>query len=101
MTSNIWRYVVIPGCEAATDSNKAQEMEQERLAREKEEEEKAEKAKKVKEQFGDTSGQWEKDKSDMQNLATEQTLERKEKGKAETREMKEQDGGGFAKKLET
>jgi mannan polymerase II complex ANP1 subunit len=45
-------------------------MEQERLAREKEEEEKAEKAKKIKEQFGDANSQWEKDKSDMENLAS-------------------------------
>jgi mannan polymerase II complex ANP1 subunit len=47
-------------------------MEQERLAREKEEEEKADKAKKIKEQFGDANSQWEKDKTDMQNLVTQQ-----------------------------
>lgn len=44
-------------------------MEQERLAREQEEKEKAEKVKKIKEQFGDTNSQWEKDKTEMQNLA--------------------------------
>lgn len=49
-----------------------QEMEQERLAREKDEKEKADKAKKIKEQFGETNTQWEKDKSDMQNLATQE-----------------------------
>jgi hypothetical protein len=47
-------------------------MEQERLAREKEETEKAEKMKKIKEQFGDAGSQWEKDKSDMQNLAIQE-----------------------------
>ncbi|KAK1969850.1 Anp1-domain-containing protein [Colletotrichum sublineola] len=54
------------------DIKHMEEMEQERLAREKEEQEKAEKAKKVKEQFGDASSQWEKDKSDMQKLVTEE-----------------------------
>lgn len=44
-------------------------MEQERLAREAEEKEKAEKAKKMKESFGDARGQWEKDKTEMQNIA--------------------------------
>jgi len=45
-------------------------MEQERLALEKEEAAKAEKAKKIKEEFGDANGQWEKDKSEMQNMAS-------------------------------
>ena len=44
-------------------------MEQERLAREKEENDKAEQAEKLKESFGDASSQWEKDKSEMQNIA--------------------------------
>lgn len=44
-------------------------MEQERLAREKEEKEKAERAKKIKEQFNDPNSQWEKDKTDIQNMA--------------------------------
>lgn len=43
----------------------AQEMEQERLAREKEEQEKKIKEQKLKEEFGDASGQWEKDKQQM------------------------------------
>jgi mannan polymerase II complex ANP1 subunit len=44
-------------------------MEQERLAREEEEKEKAEMAKKVKENFGDTTSQWEKDRAAMHDLA--------------------------------
>ncbi|TDZ25394.1 Mannan polymerase II complex ANP1 subunit [Colletotrichum orbiculare MAFF 240422] len=59
------------------DIKHMEEMEQERLAREKEEEEKTEKAKKVKEQFGDASTQWEKDKSDMRNLAADDSKQRK------------------------
>lgn len=46
-------------------------MEQERIARENEEKEKAEKAKKIKEQFDDPNKQWEKDKTDLKNLAKE------------------------------
>ena len=44
-------------------------MEQERLAKEQEDIEKAEKTKKMKESFGDTTSQWELDKTDMQNIA--------------------------------
>ncbi len=44
-------------------------MEQERLARESEELEKAERMKKIKEQFNDPNSQWEKDKTDIQNMA--------------------------------
>lgn len=47
-------------------------MEKERLAREQEEKDKVEKAKKMKEQFGDTTGQWEKDKTEMQNIAQQE-----------------------------
>ena len=50
-------------------SNRQQQMEQERLAREQEEKDKAEKAKKMKESFGDTTSQWEKDKNEIQNIA--------------------------------
>jgi mannan polymerase II complex ANP1 subunit len=46
-----------------------QEMEQERLARESEEKERAERMKKIKEQFADPNSQWEKDKSDIQDMA--------------------------------
>lgn len=51
------------------DIKHMEEMEQQRLASEKQEQEKAEKAKQIKEQFGDANSQWEKDKSDMQDLA--------------------------------
>jgi mannan polymerase II complex ANP1 subunit len=44
-------------------------MEQERLARESEEKERAERMKKIKEQFTDPNSQWEKDKSDIQDMA--------------------------------
>ena len=44
-------------------------MEQERIARENEEKERAERMKKIKEQFTDPNSQWEKDKSDIQNIA--------------------------------
>ena len=40
-------------------------MEQDRLAREKEEQEKKIKEQKMKEEFGDASSQWEKDKQDL------------------------------------
>lgn len=53
------------------DIRHMEEMEKERLAREKEEQEKAEKVKKLKEEFGDANNQWEKDKSEMENLAQE------------------------------
>lgn len=61
-------------------------MEQERIAREQEEKENAEKQKKIKEQFGDTNGQWEKDKTEMQNLALKDKTEKasKEMGKDTT-----------------
>src|SRR5277367_4725733 len=49
-----------------------QEMEQERLAREDEEKERAERMKKIKEQFADPNSQWEKDKTDIQNMATQE-----------------------------
>jgi mannan polymerase II complex ANP1 subunit len=58
-----------------------QEMEQERLARESEEREHAERMKKIKEQFTDPNKQWEKDKTDIQNMATQE-------------ETKEQDAAG-------
>ena len=48
-------------------------MEKERVAKEAEEKEKAEKEKKIKEQFGDTNSQWEKDKTEIQNLAKEES----------------------------
>lgn len=44
-------------------------MEQERLAKEAEEKQKAEREKKIKDAFDDTNTQWQKDKSEIQNLA--------------------------------
>lgn len=46
-------------------------MKREELAQEAAEKEKAEKAKKLKESFGDATGQWEKDKVAMQNIAVQ------------------------------
>lgn len=43
-------------------------MEKERVAREAEEKERAERMKKIHEQFDDSKSQWEKDKTDIQNL---------------------------------
>ena len=53
-------------------------MEQEKLAREAEEKEKAEKARKMKESFGDTMGQWEKDKTAIQDMALKEKKEAQE-----------------------
>jgi mannan polymerase II complex ANP1 subunit len=50
------------------DIRHMEEMEKERRAHEKEEKAKADKVKKIKEEFGDTNSQWEKDKTDMKNL---------------------------------
>ncbi|KAJ9155070.1 Mannan polymerase II complex ANP1 subunit [Pleurostoma richardsiae] len=54
------------------DIKHMEEMERERLAREAEEKAKAEKAMKIKEEFGDANSQWEKDKSEMQNIAIQE-----------------------------
>ncbi|KAL2023966.1 hypothetical protein VTK56DRAFT_201 [Thermocarpiscus australiensis] len=54
------------------DIKHMEEMEKERLAKEQEEEERAEKAKKVKEEFEDPTGQWEEDKSELQNIAMQE-----------------------------
>jgi mannan polymerase II complex ANP1 subunit len=47
-------------------------MKREQLAQEQAEKEKAEMAQKLKESFGDTTGQWEKDKSELQNIALQE-----------------------------
>lgn len=47
-------------------------MEEERTAREEEEAEKQATEQKIKEDFGDTNSQWEKDKKEMQNMAAQQ-----------------------------
>lgn len=58
------------------------EMEQERLAHEKEEKERAERMKKIKDQFADPNSQWEKDKTDIQNEAMKEKA-KEEKAAAE------------------
>ena len=67
----------------------SQQMERERLAAEQVEKEKAEKAKKLKESFGDATGQWEKDKSDLQNIALEE--QKKETAAAAAAEKKKKE----------
>jgi mannan polymerase II complex ANP1 subunit len=57
-------------------------MEQERIARESEEKVRAEKAKKIKEQFDDPNKQWEKDKTELENLAKKEEGEGKLADKA-------------------
>jgi mannan polymerase II complex ANP1 subunit len=69
-------------------------MERDRQAREKEEKEKAEKVKKIKEQFSDTNSQWEKDKTEMQNIA----LGEKKSGSDETKKTQKEAGAGSEKK---
>ena len=60
-----WHFYVL------TRALPSQEMEQERLAKEAEEKEKAEREKKIKDAFDDTNTQWQKDKTEIQNLAKE------------------------------
>lgn len=82
-----------------------QEMEKERLAKEAEEKAKAEKEKKIKEEFGDSSAEWEKDKSEIQNLAKEESQKgSSEELKREAAEKKTSDddtAAGKAKKAES
>jgi len=79
-----------------------QEMEQERLAREEEEKEKAEKAQKIKEQFSDPNSQWEKDKTEIQNIAIKDKAEKasKEKVKDTTGSSPKQAGAAAEKPAE-
>ena len=65
-------------------------MEREKLAREQEEKEKAEKARKMKESFGDTTSQWEKDKTALQDIALQE--KRKEAKEGTSKETSEQRG---------
>lgn len=60
------------------DIKHMEQMERDRLAREAEEKEKAERAKKMKESFGDTTSQWEKDKNELQNLALQEKKKKEE-----------------------
>lgn len=66
-----------------TSSKPAQEMEKERVARAAEEQDRAERAKKTQEQFDDSKGQWEKDKSDIHKLAMKDVAEEKAGDNAE------------------
>ncbi|KAM5386715.1 hypothetical protein ACJZ2D_000008 [Fusarium nematophilum] len=54
------------------DIRHMEEMERERLAREKEEEEKKKNQQKIKEEYTDTRDEWEKDKKEMQDLVAQQ-----------------------------
>jgi mannan polymerase II complex ANP1 subunit len=63
------------------DIRHMEEMEQERKAREAEEEERQERMKKIKDQFADPNGQWEKDKTDIQNEAMREKKAQEEKEK--------------------
>ncbi|KAK0745135.1 Anp1-domain-containing protein [Apiosordaria backusii] len=58
------------------DIKHMEQMEKERLAKEAEEKEKAEKSKKIKEEFGDATGQWEQDKTKLQNIALQAKKEK-------------------------
>ncbi|KAI9759742.1 MAG: GDP/GTP exchange factor for ARF [Chaenotheca gracillima] len=60
------------------DIRHMEEMEQQRLAREREEKERLERSKKIKDQFSDPNGQWEKDKGDIQNAALKEVTQAKE-----------------------
>ena len=71
-TLSTWRYVTDLCCQCGRWANISQQMELARLAQEKEDKEKAEKAQKLKESFGDTTGQWEEDKTKLQNLALQE-----------------------------
>ncbi|KAL7629685.1 Mannan polymerase II complex anp1 subunit [Parahypoxylon ruwenzoriense] len=82
------------------DIRHMEEMEQERLAKEAEEKERQDREKKIKEQFGDTNGQWEQDKSEIQNLAKQQTLKEQEESesrKGSGSESKEESSGNSKK----
>jgi mannan polymerase II complex ANP1 subunit len=61
------------------DIRHMEEMEQERKAREAEEEERQKRMKKIKEQFDDPNGQWEKDKTDIQDEAMREKNAQEEK----------------------
>ncbi|KAI1633132.1 mannan polymerase II complex ANP1 subunit [Biscogniauxia mediterranea] len=67
------------------DIRHMEEMEQERLAKEAFEKEAEERAKKIKDEFDDTNSQWEKDKSEIQNLAKEASKEQKSSSKKESK----------------
>ena len=77
------------------DIRHMEEMEQERKAREAEEEERQERMKKIKDQFADPNGQWEKDKTDIQNEAMRERKAQEEKEKQAQQDTKPAgDGAG-------
>ncbi|KAL1841845.1 hypothetical protein VTJ49DRAFT_6522 [Mycothermus thermophilus] len=53
------------------DIKHMEQMKREQLAQEQAEKERAEKARKLKENFGDTTSQWERDKANLQNIAAQ------------------------------
>ncbi|KAK4134185.1 glycosyltransferase family 62 protein [Trichocladium antarcticum] len=78
------------------DIKHMEQMELARLAQEKEDREKAEKAQKLKESFGDTTGQWEEDRSQLQNLALQEKKAAKEKNAAAAEQAGAPAAGGAA-----
>ena len=59
-------------------------MENERKAREQEEKDRVERMKKIKDQFADPNGQWEKDKTDIQNEAMKEKKEQEKTKEQQT-----------------
>jgi len=68
-----------------------QEMEQQRIAREKEEKEKAEKGAKMKDAFGDPNRQWELDKAAIQNMALDDKKDKAKKPDDRVNDPKEKE----------
>ncbi|KAL9122699.1 MAG: hypothetical protein Q9187_000755 [Circinaria calcarea] len=62
------------------DIRHMEEMEQERQNREKEEKERADRMKKIKDEFNEPNNQWEKDKTELQNIAAKEASEKKDDG---------------------
>ena len=71
------------------DIRHMEEMEQERRNRENEERERAERAKKIKDEFGDTGPQWDKDKSGLADINQKEEQIRKEHDAAIAAQEKE------------
>ena len=62
------------------DIRHMEEMEQERKNREKEEKERAERMKKIKDEFNEPNKQWEKDKTELKDIAAKEETENKADG---------------------
>ncbi|KAI5861657.1 glycosyltransferase family 62 protein [Durotheca rogersii] len=82
------------------DIRHMEEMEQERLAREAEEKARQEREKKIKEEFGDANSQWEKDKSEIQNLAKQQAQKEQEPEQKKDPESESNDESSGSEKRE-